>query len=158
VSAAVLGGLVPLVAGVLLLLVLLWSPVPDSVADLDRQRQSLVCRLVPGLADLSGGAPVRGYVALATGIFPVVAILTQLVYAEARAVGPASADAWPPGWTFPIPGRSSWVEFWTYRDTPYFWGMVLLAAAVSIGLHLKARRRHYAPWKMNAGGASGAQS
>ena len=55
---------------------------------------------------------------LDAGIFTVVAIVTQVVYAKAHAVGPASVDAWA----------------WRGR-------MVLLAAAVSIGLHLKAGKR-----------------
>ena len=140
VAAGVLGGLVPLAAGTLLLLVLAWSPAPQP-PEPERLPQPLAHRFLPGLADLCGGAATRGYMTLATGTFSIVAVLTKASYAAGYAVGPMSADA---SWWFPrvigLSEQRPWADLWIYRDAPLWWLLVVLSLALSIGLQLKGRR------------------
>jgi hypothetical protein len=142
VAAGLLGGLVPVAAVALLLLVLAWSPAPQPAGPEWIQR-ALVYRFVPGLADLCGGAPARGYVALATGTFSIASVVTKALHAAGYAVGPMSADAlwWFPR-VFDDSERLPWADLWIYRDAPLWWVLVLLSLALSMGLHLKALWSH----------------
>jgi tetratricopeptide (TPR) repeat protein/predicted Ser/Thr protein kinase len=105
---------------------------------------SPLLRLLSGFDDLARGAPCRGYATLVTtalSVTAIVAFLLVTLVAGGRVPVPGLLSAtgglrWP--YPYPVPAPAFWPIFWAYRDAPLFWGLVLLAAATSFALPLRA--------------------
>jgi hypothetical protein len=99
--------------------------------------------LIPGISDLLQGKPWRGYTGLTTFILVGVAVVTHLTASRGGipCAGPLTATLLDVLKAFHVPPLPYWPLFWTYADAPFFWGVVSLAAAVALVLHLTSPRR-----------------
>jgi hypothetical protein len=107
--------------------------------------QGRLSRLVPGLSDLAGGAPGRGLAALAGAFLVLTAIGVHATVNWGKDVpvaGPLTALTVPSVLrAFPLPPHPSrWALYSAYADAPYFWGLVVAAGLLSVGLHMRRRR------------------
>jgi len=103
-------------------------------------------KVVPGVLDLLGGAPVRGQVALSLASVSLVAvsIAVYTVYTArfAAASGIVAAQLTVSlGRAFPVPAYSFWTVFWARPGAIAYWSCIGAAALVAIVLQVLGIRR-----------------
>ena len=109
--------------------------------------------LVPGAFDLRWASPARGYVTILLAIFALLVIAFRVDHWDTPAMGLIGMISWTGTLhPFPLPTQAAgaaaaiarsrfWTLFWAQPYAGIFVAVVLLAAAVSLGLHAARLRR-----------------